>query len=57
MKAKQFSLASLALCTLFLTGCGDDRYTPSDEHCKPEHVRALPKGDKRDALVEACMKR
>ena len=57
MKAKQLFLASLSLCTLFLVGCGDDRYTPSDEHCKPEHVRSLPEGDKRDALVEACMKR
>ncbi|MBV6831290.1 entry exclusion lipoprotein TrbK [Xanthomonas euvesicatoria] len=56
MKAKLLLLASLSL-TLSLVGCGDDRYTASEEHCKPEHVRSLPEGGKRDALVEACMKR
>ncbi|WP_080639793.1 entry exclusion lipoprotein TrbK [Xanthomonas arboricola] len=57
MKAKLLFLASLSLCALSLVGCGDDRYTASEEHCKPEHVRSLPEGSKRDALVEACMKR
>ncbi len=56
MKTIQFFLAFLSLCT-FLAGCGEDRYTASDEHCKPEHFRSLPEGEKRDALVEACMTR
>jgi entry exclusion lipoprotein TrbK len=57
MNAKHLLLASMSFFVLLLAGCGDDRYTVSDEHCKPEHWRTLPEGEKRDALVEGCMKR
>jgi len=57
MNAKAIALASSILAAALLAGCGNDAYTPNDENCKSEHWRTLPEGEKRDALVEACMKR
>jgi len=57
VKANLFSLVSLSLCMLFLAGCGDTRYTPSDEHCTSDYLQQLPAGAERDTLVEACMTR
>ena len=57
MKAKPVFPMFLSLAVLLLVGCGDDRYVANDEHCKLNHIHTLPKGGKRDALFDACMKR
>lgn len=57
MKAKTIILTVAALASVLLAGCSDDRYSVSDEHCKPEYWQQLPDNPERAALVEACMTR
>lgn len=55
MKAKTIILTVAALASVLLAGCSDDRYSVSNEHCKPEYWKQLPDNPERAALVEACM--
>jgi entry exclusion lipoprotein TrbK len=57
MKAKTIILTVAALASVLLSGCSDDRYSVSDEHCKPEYWQQLPDNTERATLIEECMTR
>jgi len=57
MKAKTIILTVAVLSSVLLASCSDNRYSVSDDHCKPEYWQQLPDNAERAALIEACMTR
>ncbi|SDY51214.1 entry exclusion lipoprotein TrbK [Nitrosomonas halophila] len=57
MKSNTIILTLATLTSVLLAGCSDDRYSVTDEHCKPEYWQQLPDNPEREALIEACMTR